>query len=48
MKLLTWRHGVVLVLFVVFSVLNVVAGEQDYYKVRALFRGWLRSKELSL
>lgn len=33
-KLLAWKYGVVLVLFVVLSVLNVAAVEQDYYKAR--------------
>lgn len=32
---LAWKYGVVLVLFVVISVLNAVAVEQDYYKVPA-------------
>ena len=34
MKLLAWKLGVVLLLFVVLSVLNVVTAEQDYYKVK--------------
>lgn len=35
-KLLAWKYGVVLVLFVILSVLNVVAVEQDYYKVTTI------------
>eukprot|EP00903_Cladosiphon_okamuranus_P006846 g6668.t1 len=36
MRLPKWKNGVVLLLFVVLSVLNVVAVEQDYYKVLGL------------
>lgn len=32
-KPITWKYGLVLVLFVILSVLNAVAVEQDYYKV---------------
>lgn len=33
-KLRKWKYGLVLVLFVILLSLNVVAVEQDYYKVR--------------